>query len=76
MNGLLTISKPLRHHRLEPMAPPTTLAIMDGDVYCKIVGLRERHDSPVGENIYPREIEECPLFVSEHQRIQVFGIPD
>ena len=52
------------------------LATMDGDGYLKIVGRIKDMIIRGGENIYPREIEECLHRHPAVQDAQVIGVPD
>jgi fatty-acyl-CoA synthase len=52
------------------------LATIDAEGYCNIVGRLKDMLIRGGENIYPREIEECLFRHPKIQSVQVFGVPD
>lgn len=52
------------------------LGIMDAEGYVQVVGRLKDMIIRGGENIYPREVEECFYRHPKVQEIQVFGIPD
>ena len=52
------------------------LAVFDDKGFCSIVGRVKDMIIRGGENIYPREVEECMLRHPEVRDAQVFGIPD
>lgn len=52
------------------------LAVMDDDGYVRIVGRLKDLIIRGGENIYPREIEECLHELPAVSQAQVIGIPD
>ena len=52
------------------------LATIDDDGYCRIVGRIKDMVIRGGENIYPREVEECLYGHPDIQDVQVFGLPD
>ncbi len=52
------------------------LAVIDDEGYCSIVGRRGDMIIRGGENVYPREIEECLHLHPKVQDVQVFGVPD
>ena len=52
------------------------LATMDAEGYVNIVGRLKDMVIRVGENVYPREIEEFPYAHPKIQDVQVIGVPD
>ena len=52
------------------------LAVLDKEGYCSIVGRVKDMIIRGGENIYPREVEECLIRHPKVSDAQVFGIPD
>ena len=52
------------------------LAVLDGEGFCSIVGRLKDMIIRGGENIYPREIEECLIRHPKVSIAQVFGIPE
>jgi len=52
------------------------IATMDGDGYIRIVGRIKDMVIRGGENIYPREIEDCLYGHPKIQEVEVFGVPD
>jgi len=52
------------------------LATFDEEGFCSIVGRVKDMIIRGGENIYPREIEECVIGHPKVNDAQVFGIPD
>ncbi|MFT4125696.1 MAG: AMP-binding protein [Gordonia sp. (in: high G+C Gram-positive bacteria)] len=52
------------------------LAVMDEDGYLSVVGRLKDMVIRGGENIYPREIEECLIAHPDVTDVQVVGVPD
>jgi len=52
------------------------LAVMDQDGYLSVVGRLKDMVIRGGENIYPREIEECLITHPDVTDVQVVGVPD
>lgn len=52
------------------------LGTMDGEGYVRITGRIKEMIIRGGENIYPREIEECLFSHPKIEQVAVFGIPD
>jgi fatty-acyl-CoA synthase len=52
------------------------IAVLDEDGYCRIVGRLKDIIIRGGENISPREIEECLYQHAAVQDVAVFGVPD
>ena len=52
------------------------LGTMDADGYVRITGRLKEMIIRGGENIYPREIEECLFSLPEVAQVAVFGVPD
>ena len=52
------------------------LAVIDRDGFCNIVGRIKDMLIRGGENVYPREIEDCLIQHPKVQSVQVFGVPD
>ncbi len=52
------------------------LAVLDAEGFCNIVGRIKGMVIRGGENVYPREVEECLYRHPKVPDVQVFGVPD